>query len=680
RGYTAAAGLAPDPAAVALYRETAYRALLVQLGTSYDELRTLRTGTAAERQALADRLGVGSDPSILDALLIAPASVTEQALETVFGLESTTRDPLAGAPLSQLFRARAAHLRTVWRREDHAAGAPVIVDPDIVPLDAIPLSKRSAGNLAFSLWTARRDWIAGQVTALTNDRLAGEADQPRLARLVGVAAAPTTMAALLALDADRTAGRDITAGVESHGLSLAAFDFLVRMHAAAGRGPLLAAEWDDVVSLLVQLAKLRRAAQWRTEEAALVLGPDDFQVADMPRIAAWRGTAAQWRAWNDRLQARTDYDQATVRGYADAVASAEAAALPVLRDALVAAVAPAPMRTPEGLEKVANWLTQRLMVDVQASSALRTTRLSQAVETLQGILGALRAGRFMEMDLEVGPLPPGDWTLTVKDVTADKVDATFDLEWAWMGGYASWQAAMRVFLYPENLLLPTLRESPSAEFRAALATRGPGPLSAEGAEAIAAAYLAGIAANATATNKLNAVVPAWGANGWKTQTRALVSDLAETELPPRAAAIRQMMLANTDAAATRTYLEELFFWMPMQLALLLQQAGQHTAALDWFRTVYGYNLKAGQRKVYYGLIEEETFPCVYQTTDQWLRTELNPHEVAPQRAGALTRFTLLAIARCFVAFADEEFAADRGEAAARARTLYLAALELLGSS
>ena len=33
----------------------------------------------------------------------------------------------------------------------------------------------------------------------------------------------------------------------------------------------------------------------------------------------------------------------------------------------------------------------------------------------------------------------------------------FDEEWKWIGSYATWRAAMFVFLYPENLLLPNLK-------------------------------------------------------------------------------------------------------------------------------------------------------------------------------------------------------------------------------
>ena len=79
------------------YRSTAYFALLQQIGTSFDEVRLIRTADAPTRQAVADRLGITlrpARPDELDSLLLDPASLSEASLETLFGLVDTTRDPL----------------------------------------------------------------------------------------------------------------------------------------------------------------------------------------------------------------------------------------------------------------------------------------------------------------------------------------------------------------------------------------------------------------------------------------------------------------------------------------------------------------------------------------------------------------------------------------------------------
>jgi hypothetical protein len=103
------------------YRQAAYLSLLQQIGTSYDEIRLARTynrqdpGGLAQAQALAERLGIdlGSaspdhltsllfDPTILpsqpDPQPPAPPRLTEGALEQIFGLVDTTRDPFSQGP------------------------------------------------------------------------------------------------------------------------------------------------------------------------------------------------------------------------------------------------------------------------------------------------------------------------------------------------------------------------------------------------------------------------------------------------------------------------------------------------------------------------------------------------------------------------------------------------------
>lgn len=106
----------PEPAretmlanAEADYRLAAYMRLLTLLGTTYAEVRSARPAVAADRTALAERLGIDLTPNpaaprldeldrlLLDASLPATDEIalTEKALERVFGLGDTGRDPLS---------------------------------------------------------------------------------------------------------------------------------------------------------------------------------------------------------------------------------------------------------------------------------------------------------------------------------------------------------------------------------------------------------------------------------------------------------------------------------------------------------------------------------------------------------------------------------------------------------
>ena len=115
----------------------------------------------------------------------------------------------------------------------------------------------------------------------------------------------------------------------------------------------------------------------------------------------------------------------------------------------------------------------------------------------------------------------------------------------------------------------------------------------------------------------------------------------------------------------------------MFLGLQLQQRGQYTAALDWFRSVYNYSAPLEQRKIYYGLTLETSLSAVYRRAGDWLLDPLNPHVLAATRRNTYTRFTIVSLVRCFLEYADAEFTRDTSESNSRARILYLTALELL---
>jgi hypothetical protein len=131
------------------------------------------------------------------------------------------------------------------------------------------------------------------------------------------------------------------------------------------------------------------------------------------------------------------------------------------------------------------------------------------------------------------------------------------------------------------------------------------------------------------------------------------------------------------SASSLTYLQEAYYSVPVTLALALQRSGEYVAALDWFRTVYADGLDLALRKIYPGLRTEESLPNTYNRAKDWLLDPLDPHRIAATRANAYTRYTILAIVRCLLDYADAEFTHDTAESNSTARRLYLRALELL---
>ncbi|HEY5114362.1 MAG TPA: Ig-like domain-containing protein, partial [Nakamurella sp.] len=689
RRYLAAHGGTVPADAEAAYRQAVYVAVLRQLGTSFDEMRLSRMADDAARGALADRLGIALArfrPDRLDELLFQSADLTEAALKVFFGLEETTVKPLTGSllPEPNLLIWQKEHLRVGWLQQDNDArselDAPVpVIDPDMLGTE--DLRTPSPGNAAFDLWKARQDDLAAYLTALDAAR------KPQKTQLAGfdkIAAALGPVAELLAMAEERKLGHAIDAQLRAKRLTIQAFLHLMRVRRLAAAGTVLDAEWADVYAILVQVRKLGRAAPWRVEEQkkGLVLGPDFFRLTDpvgspAPTLPAWRATPQARQAWRRTLESRIQQELTLTQAMQSVVSAAEEEALPLLRQACLAAIAGD--RDPA---VIADRLTQELGIDCLASGRQRTTRAQQGLETLQVVLLSLRTGRLKTEPPVLGTVnPAAAWVLAL-DPAKPYAEKDFDEEWLWMGGYGTWNAAIRVFAYPEIYLLPELRpvtvppapprpiDQTNAYQQLMTDLRNQPRLTPAAARALAARYHQTLASN------LGTVLPASLRPGALTITE----QVTDSQLAARRTFIRDTLFAGiTDPSKAPNYVQEIFFFVPLALALQLQRSGQYLVALDWIETFYTDHLAAGERKIYHGLVLEEKITTQYQRNpDNWLRVGLNPHEIVGVRASAYTRFTLITLARCYLDFADAEFTRDDGDAVARARSLYGTALALLG--
>ena len=160
----------------------------------------------------------------------------------------------------------------------------------------------------------------------------------------------------------------------------------------------------------------------------------------------------------------------------------------------------------------------------------------------------------------------------------------------------------------------------------------------------------------------------------------LTDQLSDADRTTRPAWAKSFYDANPNASkATLIYLEELLYFVPVHMALQLQSSGVYIEALDWLSQTYDYRLPAGAQLA--GLPPEPpgTTSGYQRNLQTWLLDPLNPHSIAETRQGAYTRFTLLAIINCLLAYADSEYTADTPETVPRARELYERALALVGS-
>ncbi|MCK5218431.1 hypothetical protein KAR10_02840, partial [bacterium] len=345
-----------------------------------------------------------------------------------------------------------ANARSTWQETLRIRSKAALINPDVIgPGDIV---NPRQGDAAYDIWADRDSELSTrqgglkQIRELVGNELAGLDDICQ-----SVFGENKTSAFLAKLNDERNEGNDIAPRLAQLNLEQNEFATLLRLRSSikAG-GPLPEAQWQDVYALLVTVAKRRMTAQWRREEkdAQISLTPNMFVVSeDTPEIFIHLepGSRKDRRArhkWQEVLQTRIDQAQAVSEALAEAVSATEETALPLLRNALIMACdAPG-----NELGEKAKWLMDRLLVDTQASGCQQTTRIAQAIETIQGLLWSIRTGQLE--DTYPGLQLPAD---------------NFDEEWEWIGSYATWRAAMFVFLYPENILIPSLRKRQSRGFR-----------------------------------------------------------------------------------------------------------------------------------------------------------------------------------------------------------------------
>jgi hypothetical protein len=666
RRYLAAVGKGVSPAEEADYRQQAYAALLRHLGTSPEEVRRVR-GDASARAALAGRLGVDR-PDRLDALPITPDQITEAKLEQIFGLTDTNRDVLASRAPAQplLLTWQQARLTAQWKAQDDAArvfGDVVVpvVEPDLLSPD--DFARPRPGDTAYDLWTSRQQVMNDDLKAID----AARKGQPTPLQGFDTIVGPD----IVALLGHAVLGENVSAALSAVRLTPLALQYLLRARELARTSAITDTDWADVYAIVAQVHKIRRYPAWRAEEqrpeVGILLSPDYFTVPDATAAPAslpdWRATPQDRRAWQETLRARISERQALVDALHAVLDAAEEEALPGLRDALVAA---ALQISGDDLKRAGQPPVRGLLIDLSASPVVRTTRTQQAIETLQGVLFAVRTGSFAQCTVPTssGPFahPASAWRLM-------PAMAIFDADWQWWGSHETWRAAARILAHPESHLLPTLRPDPGTSAWQTLVAdlRSTAVLTPSAARQIAATYLNSVRTQISLPSGASFPVGL-----------VLTDQLTDTDLGKRKADCATLFsqLKVVDPHQAPDWVKEIFFYVPLLIGLQLQRSGEFLAAIDWFKTVYAYHLPLTLRKIYNGLTMEESIDSKFpRPVDESLPT-LNPFDVARFRNRALTRFVVFSLVRCFATFADAEFTRETPESVARARALYETALDL----
>ena len=652
-------------------RAFAYESLLRALGTSGEELRLARGASRAERTALAARLGFDLEatrPDRLDRLTVSPDVVTDAQLENLFGFRSLLRtDPfVATTALPELLADRQATLRSHWQVEDAlerdaVSGGLAVIDPDHVA--KANLAAQQATDPVLMLWTQRQSFLANLVTQIDQALRQGGGSVATFDQQVTAQIGTFDLAGLAARDAN---GEDVRGDLPPQ-LDVAGLRFLAGTRALLVAQGLVNAEWAEVRDVLVGVRKRRETPHWRTEEVAagVVLQPQQFLLDPPPTDVGipdpgpsrWRVGPSVHSDWSHTLAVRAAKADALQQSQRDLLATVEAEVVPAARDELLALVGSRQTPVESGPQTAAR-LSKELCIDFLAESAQLTTRADQAAETLLTALFSLRSGRLA--------VSTGGQAWTIPN------ELDFDGVFAWLGSFQTWYAAITSFAYPENHLFPTLYLAneldlhPTAVYGDFLKDLRAERVTPQRASQIAVANRGRLAGLATAPVKdlVNGFAP--------------VQDVHTTkDLDNLRTEVAKLFGVNP---AQDQQLREAFYLVPVALAEALQEGGHFKAALDWYQYAYAYQLPAGKRRIFPGLVTEATITSSFDRPgNDWPVRGSNPHEVALHRANAYTRFTVMSVVRCLLAFAETELVRNTTVSNARARALYDTALELVGS-
>ena len=338
-----------------------------------------------------------------------------------------------------------------------------IIDPDLIgPGD---LKTPEAGNAAHDLWDVRWQSIHGSDGTFEQDGTDGWLFDVNVA-LTDHNDLDTLTAqhlghvesSLNVLRVQQEEGIDIRLRLKQ--LDLTASEFVQLLYfrdilSTVPAGPILDQEVEIIKRILTAVRKRRQAYIFRLEEviAGITLSPDHFRIresgigsfpaqSEYP-LKPWLAEERDLIQWRRELKSRIEAEKHLHEDWQNILFEVDEAMVVHLRDAYVKAAGdPA-----KNLIENARALGDQLLIDLENNCCYKTNRVAAAIETLQQLI----------------------WKTHTKDILVNYQvryeGGNFDEAWTWIGSYANWRAAIFVFLYPENVLHPSLRRDQTPAFK-----------------------------------------------------------------------------------------------------------------------------------------------------------------------------------------------------------------------
>ena len=348
--------------------------------------------------------------------------------------------------------------RQQWQQALRQASTPPLIDPDNISGDV--LLEPVIGNFAFDTWRSRTKLIDVELNTIRGKieqggNVIGDVIKPKAIedlfseeKYLGI-----SHKEMIVLSQLEEQGIAITSRLQQMSLARDAYSFLLEVAKRVENGSkVLADTRENMYAILLQVWKVKQFAAWREEEEnKLSLSPDFFKYPKQRPIFTTQQDAQKWRMdtriqreWYRTLNGRIGQQETLVSSLKTIVSDVEEQTLPLLRNALMNFID----SSSNNLSIRAENLTKRFLIDMQQSGCQMTTRVSMALEVLQTLVFSIRSGK-----------------LDISSVELKLSSKEFEQEWKWMGSYAAWKAAMGVFLYPEQILDPSLRKEQTTGFK-----------------------------------------------------------------------------------------------------------------------------------------------------------------------------------------------------------------------
>jgi hypothetical protein len=360
-----------------------------------------------QREQAGDRLAAGDYEAFYQILV---GAFGRQQFQTWSAQEG-------GTPYWQLLKQKLVPWRASvddrvrWQQALLKGLQPVVVDPDLLYASDFVLSRR-----AYQLWLARNSEVDAHLASLRTQTAAARTTPPTVVERTALDALllpelQVSAQGLLDLEAAANEGQEVEwrfGQLLLDSESLAELTRIVRAAATtAGTKRLLDSEWEAAFSICTQVWKRReRSVAWQADERMstatvrpITLSPDFFRIQppssvvfpppSLPPLPAWRASQFARLDWVDKLQSRVDLKTNLGESWRTTLRGAEEIILPRIRDVLLQAADP----TGRPVVEIAKTLEREYLIDFRMGGCATTTRVAQAIQTIQALLEGLRTSR-----------------------------------------------------------------------------------------------------------------------------------------------------------------------------------------------------------------------------------------------------------------------------------------------